>query len=104
MYGTRLPEEVVEAGTIPTLKKLLARCMDRTGLEGYGPNAGRWAKLGRRACFHTASLYDSTGLSVNWLGINVNCDLRVCRIVLMCGDRWPARTGWAEGPDSVLYL
>ena len=35
-----LPEEVVEAGTIPTFKKQLDRNMHRAGLEGYGPNTG----------------------------------------------------------------
>lgn len=32
------PEEVVDAGTIATFKKQLNRYMERTGLEGYGPN------------------------------------------------------------------
>lgn len=31
-----------EAVTIAMFKKLLERCMDSTGFEGYGPNAGRW--------------------------------------------------------------
>lgn len=38
----KLSEEVVDAGGIATFKKHLGKYMDRTGLEGYGPNAGRW--------------------------------------------------------------
>ena len=37
-----LPEEVVEAGTITTFKRHLDRYMDGKGLEGSGPNAGKW--------------------------------------------------------------
>ncbi|MBB6707133.1 reverse transcriptase family protein [Proteus mirabilis] len=37
-----LPEEVVEAGTIATFKRHLDGYMNRKGLEGYGPGAGRW--------------------------------------------------------------
>lgn len=34
--------EVVEAGTIATFKKQLVRYVARTGLEGFGSNAGMW--------------------------------------------------------------
>lgn len=37
-----MSEEVVEAGTITKFKKNLDRYMDRTVLEGYGPNGARW--------------------------------------------------------------
>lgn len=37
-----LLEEVVEAGTLTTFKRHLDRYLDRKGLEGYGPNAGKW--------------------------------------------------------------
>lgn len=37
-----LPEELVEADTIARFKKHSNRYTDRTGLEGDGPNAGRW--------------------------------------------------------------
>eukprot|EP00061_Rhincodon_typus_P009951 g33847.t1 len=36
-----LPEEVVEAGTITTFNRHLDEYMNRKGLEGYGPNAGK---------------------------------------------------------------
>ncbi|XP_055500762.1 actin-binding LIM protein 2-like isoform X2 [Leucoraja erinacea] len=36
--------------------------------------------------------------------INVKIVPSVCRIVLICVDRWSARTRWAEGSVSVLYL
>ena len=39
--NNELPEVVVEAGTITTFKRHLDRYMDRKGLEGYGPNAGK---------------------------------------------------------------
>ena len=37
-----LPEEVVEAGTITIFKRHLDRYMDREGVEGFGPNTGKW--------------------------------------------------------------
>ena len=37
-----LPEAVVEAGTILSLKKHLGSYMGKIGIEGYGPNAGNW--------------------------------------------------------------
>ena len=65
-----MPEEVVEGGTMTTFKRHLDRYMDGKGLEGYGPNAGKWDefnlgnlvgmdKLGRRACFRAVCLYGS---------------------------------------------
>lgn len=39
-----LPDEVVEADTIKTIKGHLGRYMDRKCLEEYGPNARKWDK------------------------------------------------------------
>ena len=38
----KLPEVVVEAGTILSFKKRLDSYMGKMGIEGYGPNAGNW--------------------------------------------------------------
>ena len=38
----KLPEVVVEAGTILSFKKHLDSYMSKMGIEGYGPNAGNW--------------------------------------------------------------
>eukprot|EP00061_Rhincodon_typus_P007850 g29948.t1 len=38
----KLPEELVEPGTITPFKIHLDGHMNRKGLEGYGPNAGKW--------------------------------------------------------------
>ena len=38
----KLPEVVVEAGTILSFKKHLDSYMGKMGGEGYGPNAGNW--------------------------------------------------------------
>ena len=38
----KLPEVVVEAGTILSFKKHLDSYMVTMGVEGYGPNAGNW--------------------------------------------------------------
>lgn len=40
----KLPDEVVEADTIKTIKGHLGRYMDRKCLEEYGPNARKWDK------------------------------------------------------------
>ena len=41
----KLPEEVVEAGTILSFKKHLDSYMGKMAIEGYGPNAGNWDEL-----------------------------------------------------------
>ena len=38
----KLPEAVVEGGTILSFKKLLDSYMGKMGIEGYGPNGGNW--------------------------------------------------------------
>ena len=38
----KLPEAVVEAGTILSFKKHLDSYMGKMGIAGYGPNAGNW--------------------------------------------------------------
>ena len=38
----KLPEGVVEAGTILSFKKHLDCYMGKMGIEGYGPSAGNW--------------------------------------------------------------
>ena len=38
----KLPEAVVEAGTILSFKKHLDSYMGTMGIEGYGPNEGNW--------------------------------------------------------------
>ena len=38
----KLPEVVVEAGTMLSFKKHLDSYMGTMGIEGYGPNAGNW--------------------------------------------------------------
>ena len=38
----KLPEVVVEAGTILSFKKHLDSFMGKMSIEGYGPNAGNW--------------------------------------------------------------
>ena len=38
----KLPEVVVEAGTILSFKKHLDSYMDKMGIERYGPNEGNW--------------------------------------------------------------
>ena len=38
----KLPEVVVEAGTILSFKKRLDSYMGTMGIEGYGPNVGNW--------------------------------------------------------------
>ena len=38
----KLPELVVEAGTILSFKKRLDSYMGKMGIEGYGSNAGNW--------------------------------------------------------------
>ena len=38
----KLPEVVVEAGTILSFKKRLDSYMGKMGIEGYRPNAGNW--------------------------------------------------------------
>ena len=38
----KLPEVVVEAGTILNFKKRLDSYMGKMGIEGYGPNGGNW--------------------------------------------------------------
>lgn len=37
----RMPEEILEAGTVTTFKRHLVRYVDRKDLEEYGPNTGR---------------------------------------------------------------
>ena len=37
-----LPEVGVEAGTILPFKKHFDSYMGKTGIQGYGPNAGNW--------------------------------------------------------------
>ena len=41
----KLPEVVVEAGTILSFKKHLDSYMGKMGIEGYGSNAGNWDSL-----------------------------------------------------------
>ena len=38
----KLPEVVVEAGTILSFKKRLDSYMSKMAVEGYGPNVGNW--------------------------------------------------------------
>ena len=51
-----LPEEVIEAGTLATIKRHLDGYMNREGIEGYGPRKGRSSFLigmgleSRRVC------------------------------------------------------
>lgn len=45
----KVPEDMVDAGTIATFKRRLNRYTERKGLKGYGPNANgqawlSWAK------------------------------------------------------------
>eukprot|EP00061_Rhincodon_typus_P015152 g42672.t1 len=40
-----LPEDIVEAGTIPEFKRHLDGYMNREGLEGYGAQAGKWDEI-----------------------------------------------------------
>ena len=73
----KLPEVVVEAGTILYFKKHSDSYMGTMGMEGCGPNAsnqdqlrglkkkGGMDKLGRRACFHAVNPYDS--MSAMWV-------------------------------------
>ena len=37
-----LPDNVVNAGSLLTVKKNLDRFMDERGVEGYGPSTGQW--------------------------------------------------------------
>ena len=41
----KLPEVVVEAGTILSFKKCLGSYMGKMAMEGYGPNVDNWDEL-----------------------------------------------------------
>ena len=44
-----LPGEVVEADTIVSFKGRLDKCMNRMGIEGYGPRKGRGFQFSQAA-------------------------------------------------------